>query len=250
MGKNWVHAALSSTSRFLIDLRVGPRTKDTALQLVASAALCGGSARGARPPLFLMDDHLPYPSAILEVYGRVKHRRRRGGRGRRKHPRLKPPDGLLAGVVKKVRDAKGKLLRVSTHRLFGRKKHIVARIQELGLGQTINTAHIERLNATIRCQQARLTRRTRTISRRTRFLQWSLWLWRDLYNWARPHGAHEGQTPAMAEALTDHAWSVPEYVRYAVHVSDLQQEIWAEDRQNAVTSALNQKKPHKTVPIS
>lgn len=249
MGKNWVHAALSSASRFLIDLRVGPRTKETAVQLVASVALCGGSANGT-PPLFLMDDHLPYPSAILEVYGRVKHGRRRGGRGRRKHPRLKPPDGLLAGVVKKVRDARGNLLRVTTRRLFGAKKHVVARIQELELGQTINTAHVERLNGTLRCQQARLTRRTRTISRRTRFLQWSLWLWRDQYNWVRLHGAHDGQTPAMAEGLTEHAWSVSEYIRYPVHVSDLMREIWADDRKNAVTSALNQNKHRKTVPTS
>jgi Integrase core domain len=249
MGKNWVHAALASVSRFLIDLRVGPRTKDMAVQLVASVALCGASASGP-PPLILMDDHLPYPSAILEVFGRVKHGRRRGGRGRRKHPRLKPPDGLLAGVVKKVRDARGNLLRVSTHRLFGTKKDIVARIQELGLGQTINTAHVERLNGTLRCQQARLTRRTRMISRRTRFLKWSLSLWRDLYNWVRPHRSLDGRTPAMAEGLTDHAWSVLEYIRYPVHVSDLMRDIWAEERQNAVTSALNQNKPRETVPTS
>jgi len=247
MGKNWVHAALSSVSRFLIDLRVGPRTKEMAVQLVASVALCGDSPSGT-PPLFLMDDHLPYPSAILEVYGRVKHGRRRGGRGRRKHPRLKPPDGLLAGVVKKVRDAQGNLLRVSTRRLFGAKKAIVSRIQELGLGQTINTAHVERLNGTLRCQQARLTRRTRMISRRTRFLRWSLSLWHDLYNWVRLHGALDGRTPAMAESLTDHVWSVSEYVRYPVHVSDLMRAVWAEDRQNAVTSALNQNKPRETVP--
>lgn len=79
LGKNWVHAALASVSRLLIDLRVGPRTKETAVQLVASVALCGASVSGP-PPLLLMDDHLPYPSAILEVFGRVKHRRRRGGR--------------------------------------------------------------------------------------------------------------------------------------------------------------------------
>lgn len=249
MGKNWVHTALASVSRFLIELQVGPRTKEMAVQLVASVALCGVSASGT-PPLFLMDDHLPYPSAILDVYGCVKHGRRRGGRGRRKHLRLKPPNGLLAGVVKKVRDARGNLLRVSTRRLFGAKKAIVSRIQELGLGQTINTAHVERLNGTLRCQQARLTRRTRTISRRTRFLQWSLWLWRDLYNWVRLHRSLDTQTPAMAEGLTDHAWSVSEYVRYPVHVSDLMRDVWADNRQNAVTSALNQKKPRETVPIS
>jgi hypothetical protein len=36
----WVHAALVIVSRFVIDLRVGPRDLATAAELVASAALC------------------------------------------------------------------------------------------------------------------------------------------------------------------------------------------------------------------
>jgi hypothetical protein len=63
-------------------------------------------------------------------------------------------------------------------------------------------------------------------------LQWSLWLWRDLYNWVRPHGSLDGRTPAMALGLTDEAWTVDRYVWHAVHVSDLQRQLWAEERQN------------------
>ena len=248
MGKNWVHVALAAVSRFVIDLRVGERTKAMAVQLVASVALCGGAATGT-PPLLLVDDHLPYPSAILEVYGEVKHRRRRRGHGRLKHKKLKPPPGLLAGVVKKVRDATGNLLGVKTCGLFGSKKAVVQRIQELGIGETINTSHVERLNGTLRSQQARLTRRTHALSRRRRFLAWSLQLWRDLYNWTRPHRSLE-KTPAMAQGLTEHVWSVKEYIRYPVHVSDLMRDIWAEERKKVTTSALDLKKPHKTVPPS
>jgi hypothetical protein len=250
MGRNWVHVALASASRFVIDLRVGPRTKEEAIQLVASVGLCGDSATRGPAPLFLVDDHLPYPSAILEVFGTVRHGRRRGGRGRRKHPRLKPPEGMLAGVVKKVRDANGRLLRVKTSALFGSKKAVIERVKEPGIGETISTAHVERINGTLRCQQARLTRRTRTLSRRRRFLQWSLWLWRDLYNWVRPHGALGPQTPAMAQGLADCVWSVWNYVRRPVHVGDLVRDIWAESREIVVTSALEAKKRLKTVPIS
>jgi hypothetical protein len=151
MGRNWVHVALASASRFVIDLRLGPRTKEEAVQLVASVGLCGESATRGPAPLFLIDDHLPYPSAILEVYGTIRHGRRRGGRGRRKHPRLKPPEGMLAGVVTKVRDATGNLLGVKTHALFGSRKAVIARVKELGIGKTINTAHVERINGTLRC---------------------------------------------------------------------------------------------------
>lgn len=248
MGRNWVHVALASVTRFLIDVRVGPRTKETAVELTGSVALCGPSANRS-PPLFLVDDHLPYPAALLEVYGTIRHGRRRGGRGRRKHPRLQPPPGMLAGVVKKVRDANGNLLGVKTRGLFGSKKAVVERVKALGIGETINTAHVERINGTMRCQQARLTRRTRTTSRRTRFLHWSLQLWRDLYNWTRCHRSLQ-QTPAMAQRLTDHLWSVLEYVRYPVHVSDLMRDIWAEERKNVVTSALERKNRLETVPTS
>ena len=158
-----------------------------AAQLVASVALCGGAR--SQPPLMLIDDHPPYPAAILQVFGQVLHRRRRHGRGRRKHPGLKPPPGLLVGVVHKVRDAKGNLLRVRTRARFGRLKAIRRRIVALGLGRGINTSHVERFNGTLRGHQARLGRRTQAVSRGEGPLQWGLWLFRDLYNWVWVHGA-------------------------------------------------------------
>ena len=167
-----------------------------AAELVASVALCGPAA--GRPPLMLIDDHLPYPAAILQVFGRVLHRRRRRGRGRRKHPGLKPPPGLLVGVVRKLRDAKGNLLGVRTRARFGRLKAIRRRIIQLGLGRMINTSYVERFNGTLRGHQARLARRTQAVSRGEGPLQWGLWVFRDLYNWVWVHGGLRGRTPAMA----------------------------------------------------
>ena len=88
------------------------------------------------------------------------------------------------------------------------------------------------------------------MSRDGRRLQWSLWLWRDLYNWVRVHGSLAGRTPAMAMGLSDRVWSVPEYVRYPVHVDDLTRAIWAEEREEVLTSALDRDKRRKTVPSS
>lgn len=231
----------------MIDLRVGPRTLEVAVELVASVAM----ACGPGPfPLMLIDNHLPYPAAILQVFGVIRHRRRKRGRGRLKHPDLKPPPGLLAGVVEKVRDPWGNLLGVRTRALFGRRRDIVRQIRRLHIGRQINTAHIERLNGTLRGQQTRLARRTRNGSRVVEALQWSLWLWRDLYNWTRPHGSLNGHTPAMALGLADTVWTVHHYVRCVVHVSDLQREIWAEERQNWLTSALDARKRKKLLPTS
>jgi hypothetical protein len=232
----------------VIDLRVGPRDLAAAAELVASVAVC--VPPGAAPPLMLVDNHLPYPAALLQVFGEVLHRRRKRRHGRKKHPGLKPPPGLLAGVVHKVRDASGNVVKVRARALFGRLRAIKERVAELGIGTTVNTSHLERLNGTMRCQQARLARRPRCVSRDERRLQWSLWLWRDLYNWVRAHGSLEGRAPAMAMGLSDHAWTVPEYVRYPVHVDDLTRAIWAEERQDVLTSALDRKKPRKTMPAS
>jgi hypothetical protein len=237
---------LAVTSRFVIDLRLGPRTLELAAELVASVA----TACRQTLPLLLIDDHRPYPAAILQVFGWVRHRRRKRSRGRYKHPDLKPPPGLPAGVVKKVRDARGNLLRVGTRALFGRKRDIVRRIRRLKIGEQINTAHVERLNGTLRGHQARLARRTRSGSRLESALQWGLWLWRDLYNWTHSHGSLDGRSPAMLLGLAEEVWSIRRYIECPVHVSDLQRQFWTEERKTWLTSALENRKRKKTLPTS
>jgi hypothetical protein len=232
----------------MVELFVGPRTLESAVLLVAGVAACG---KDQPLPLLLVDNHLPYPTAILQVFGQIKYRRRRGcNKRRRKQPGLKAPPGLLVGVVLKVRDATGNLLRVRTRALFGRLKDVRRRIGQLHIGRTINTAHVERVNGTIRGQVARLGRRTRNGSRRRHPLEWSTWLWRDLYNWTRPHGSLDGHSPAMALGLATEVWKVRRYVRYPVHVSDLDRQIWAELRESLIASALERQKRRKSLPTS
>lgn len=238
---------MAVVSRFVIELCVGPRTLELAKYLLGSVALC---CTGAPLPLLLIDDHRPYPAAILDVFGVVGHRRRRHRRGRKKHPVLKPPPGLLVGIVHKLRDATGNLLGVKTRALFGRLKEIRQRIAALGIGQQINTSHLERLNGTMRGQQTRLARRTRNGSRAQRWLQWALWLWRDLYNWVHPHRSLEGHTPAMALGLSDRVWLVLDYIRHPVHVSELKREEWSDQRKTMQESALDRYFRKKPLPTS
>jgi len=218
------------------------------MQLTASVAIY---AKDKDPPLILIDDHLPDPQAVLRVFGQIKHRRRRNGRGRLKHRSLKPPLDLQVGVVKKkIRDSRGNLLKVSTKALFGKKKQIEKYIQKLGIGRKINTSHVERLNGTIRGQQARLARRTRNGSHLEIMLQYSIWLWRDLYNWTRVHYSLLDETPAMALGLSDEVWTVRKYVLYPAHVSDLQCLDWAEQRNSTLESAIDVYERNKALPIS
>lgn len=218
-----------------------------ALALVASVAIC--CAPGT-PLVILTDDHRPYPQAVLRIFGVTRHRRRRHTRGRRKHPDLKPPPGLLAGIVSKLRDATGNLVRVKRRRLFGRLKDIRRSIEQLGLGHDINTAHIERINGTIRTQQTRLARRTRNLSRADAWLERALSLWRDWYHWIHVHASLAGRTPAMAMGLADHPWTALEYVHYPVHAGQLQRAIPSETLENLLTNGSSRQKHPIPLPTS
>jgi hypothetical protein len=231
----------------LIDLRVGPRTLEMATALVASV---GSYCIPHAPLTILADDHRPYPQAILSIFGITRYRRRRHGRGRKKYPDLKSPPGLLVGIVSKLRDTTGNLVRVKRRRLFGRLKDIRKQIKKLRLGYEINTAHIERINGTIRTQQTRLARRTRNVSRSDIWLARALSLWRDWYHWIRPHDALARRTPAMAMGLTDRHWTVVEYVWHPVHVGEFQRAVWAEDRENLLANGINRRKRPKPLPTS
>jgi IS1 family transposase len=239
--------ALAAAQRFVIELRLGPRTLESARELLASVANC---CRPAQPLLIEADEHRPYPQAILDLFGVTRFRRRRHGHGRFKHPDLKPPPGLLAGLVHKVRDACGNILQVKTRRLFGRRRDMVKLLHRLKLGRRINTGHIERLNGTMRTQQTRLARRTRNVSHAARVLQWALWLWRDHYHWVRIHHSLNGCTPAMAIGLAQQVWTVHDYVCYPVHVATWQRALWSDYRKKLLTTGLNGKKHCKPLPMS
>src|SRR5262249_16612512 len=97
-----------------------------------------------------------------------------------------------------------------------------------GTGAGINTAYIERLNATFRAAAAPLARRGRAIARTTATLQAEMFLVGCASNFcwehesrrrAAPAGSRSkwrGRTPAMAAGLTDHRWTMRELLSYQV----------------------------------
>ena len=93
----------------------------------------------------------------------------------------------------------------------------------------INTAYIERLQATLRSRLAALARRTRAAARQRRTLEAGMWLIGTTYNFCCWHrslrlagdgGAGERRwierTPAQDAGLTDHRWSLYELLVFAV----------------------------------
>jgi hypothetical protein len=79
----------------------------------------------------------------------------------------------------------------------------------------LNTAFIERLNATFRERLASLTRRCRHAAQRLEALETGMYLIGCVYNWWVVHdelssSKHVGTptTPALAAGLMDHRWSI------------------------------------------
>jgi uncharacterized membrane protein (UPF0136 family) len=142
-------------------------------------------------------------------------------------PKLRPEPGLQIGqVIKQYR--KRRVVSSMTRVVQGTPEQIEAVLAHSGGGKQINTAFIERLNATWRSRLAALVRRGRALARQDASLMSSLYLVGGLYNFCTPHaslrelapagGGRQWQerTPAMAAGLTDHAWSVSEWLQHRI----------------------------------
>jgi hypothetical protein len=161
--------------------------------------------------LVCVDGLASYVTAFLRVF---RHKVQ-GCRGR---PRLVVEAGLLIGQV--IKRYSGRRVREVVRRVVrGSAEAIAAVLRRTGTGTGINTAYIERLNATFRANLNGLVRRGRALWHHEDRLQAGAYLVGCAYNWCWDHdslrvttaggsGAREwsGRTPAMAAGLTDHRW--------------------------------------------
>ena len=92
-------------------------------------------------------------------------------------------------------------------------------------GSKLNTAFIERINATFRSRLASLARRSRALLRNPETLVPLMFLMGSVYNFCSYHkslrlsgiiGGHKWipRTPAIAAGLTDHIWTVKELLLF------------------------------------
>ena len=86
----------------------------------------------------------------------------------------------------------------------------------------INTASIERLNATFRECLASLARRCRALARHTLTLHEGMFVVGTVYNFCTPHASlsqAQQTTPAMAAGITTHCWTMHELLSFHVPLS-------------------------------
>jgi transposase-like protein len=147
--------------------------------------------------------------------------------GKPGRPRLEAEKGWTLGQVVK-QYVKRRVVGVSQRVVAGKATAIRQILEETGGGTQINTAYIERLNATFRSVLVRLVRRGRALARTEPMLRAGMYLVGCAYNFCWYHEslrlpADEGterkwseRTPAMAAGLTGERWSMKELLSYQV----------------------------------
>ena len=183
------------------------------IQIVRACAL-------ARPMLFCVDGLRSYVKAIQLVF------RTPLPTGKRGRPRLISWPAIHIGQV--IKRYEGKRVVDVTHRMAqGSLETALVLIAGSNGGSKLNTAFIERINATFRSRLASLARRSRALLRNPGTLTPLMFLMGSVYNFCSYHkslrlpGIVGGRkwiprTPAIAAGLTDHIWTVKELLLFRV----------------------------------
>jgi IS1 family transposase len=213
-GDCWDHVALDAEHRLVLAVVPGERTTESVEELVGDVK---GRLGGRAPDLITTDEYSAYEGAILEAFGDEVVPPRTGKPGRPRKPYKVVPTGLRYATVHKVRK-KGRVVDVVTRVVFGTAAAVQAALSHSRVSRTINTAFVERHNGTDRNRNARKVRKTYCFSK-----DW--WIHRAVtfftmysYNFCWPVRTlktepGEDRTPAMTAMLTDHVWTLVEWLK-------------------------------------
>jgi transposase-like protein len=175
-----------------------------------------------RPLLVAVDGLASYVTAFQQAFRSPVPRFGRGGRCKLRAW----SDLALVQVVKQRQNGRLSIER----RIVQGTAAMVTGLVQLSQGRGgINTAYIERLNATFRQRLASLARRTRALARQPETLHLGMYVIGCVYNFCTYHDslrqpfylAHGGRrwlrrTPAIAAGLTDHCWTIEELFNFRV----------------------------------
>jgi transposase-like protein len=219
-GTFWMALAIWVPTRLWMGGVVSPKRDLNLIQALAdkvrNMALC-------RPLLLAVDGLASYVSAFRNAF-RSKLPRPTGETGRCKM--VAWPDILIVQVVKQRIQG---VLSVERRIVQGAQDLVEQLIQSTQGKGIINTAFIERLNASFRQRISSLTRRTRTLAQQAETLVAGMYLVGCFYNFCDFHHslrlklsvgslAHRWvqRTPAIAAGLTDHPWTPIELFNFKV----------------------------------
>jgi transposase-like protein len=220
-GNYWMALAMAVETRLWLGGVVSRKRDLNLIQALAdkvrAIALC-------RPLLLAVDGLASYVTAFRLAF-RSKLPHWRSGIGRCKL--VSWPDIAIVQVVKQRVEG---VLTVDRRIVQGATEMVMRLIRATQKGKgVINTAYIERLNATFRQRLNNLVRRTRTLAHRSQTLVAGMYIVGCFYNFCDFHhslrlklsvGSHGyrwvKRTPAIVAKLTDHRWTPAELFAFKV----------------------------------
>jgi hypothetical protein len=216
-GDCWDYLALDPEHRLVVSALVGKHSAEHVDLLVADFRRRTGG-RLMNP--MTSDENPAYADAILESYGEQYQPRRRGRRGRKPARRKRPPEGLRYATVHKTRE-KNRVVQVEQRVIYGTVLAVAAALAASAVSTVVNTVFVERHNGTDRNRNARKARKTYCFSKDWAVHEAVSYFTLYSYNFCWPvrtlreqgaAGTWQQRTPAMAAGLTDHRWTLAEWL--------------------------------------
>jgi len=218
-GTIWMALAMMVSTRLWLGGAISVRRDKALIQQLAdqirAVALC-------RPLLLAVDGLASYVGAFQRAFRTKLPRQGQTGR-----TRLRPWPELA--IVQVVKQRVAGQLSVERRIAQGCADMIANLIRATQGHGGINTAYIERLNATFRQRLSSLVRRTRALARQPETLQAGMYVLGCVYNFCTYHHSLRvpyylsqytrrwlQRTPAIAAGLTDHRWSIAELFQFQV----------------------------------
>jgi IS1 family transposase/transposase-like protein len=213
VGGRWLWLAMDPLSKAILAFHVGRRRAVDAHTLVHAVVT---RLAPDTVPVFLTDGLRAYFDALTAHFGQWC----RPPGARKDHWQV--DEQLLYGQLVKRRERRH-VVQTTTRMVCGQRRNLVQRLLAAGLSGLIQTAAIERVNLTLRQGVALLTRRTWSLAQSEPHLSQHVGWWQAYYHLVRPHQAlrlpvpglkrrFRLRSPAMALGLTDHLWSVGEFL--------------------------------------
>jgi IS1 family transposase len=220
-GDCWDHVAFDPEHRLVLGVVFGKRSATRILRLMQKVK---EQLQGRVPRLITSDEFASY-ATVLKLIFEPLIRPVPSGQGR-KRPRSPRPkaSGLNYATICKQRE-NGRIVSVQTRIVLGSKKTVAQALEQSRVSSKINTSFLERHNATDRHRNARKARRTYRFSKDweihqavgyfTYYTYNFCWCVRTLRKRIKKHGRgqrYQPRTPAMAAGLSDHVWSLHEWL--------------------------------------
>jgi len=218
-GDTWDHVAFDPEHRLVVSVVPGKRTSENVRRLLNDFK---ERTAGRLMNLITTDEYPVYETEILEAYGETVVPDRTGKPGRPQQPYKIPPPGLPYATVHKTRE-KGRVTKIDSRVIFGTVATVMAALALSTVSTAINTAFVERHNGTDRNRNGRKVRKTYCFSKDWQVHEAVTYFTMYSYNFCWPvrtlrvqaaDGTWQQQTPAMTAGLTDHVWSLGEWLTY------------------------------------